>query len=226
MSILNDITGLITSVASDAISNYTADDPRCYFSARSNGSKYVFGETGRNEIMDPLAKSKRLIFPYTPTIQVGGGADYEQYSYTHTNYNYNAYNRSAPSEITITGDFTAQTTSEAAYLLAVMHFFRSVTKSYFGASTPERSGTPPPVVLFNYLGQYMFNDVPVIIKNYAYTLQPDVSYIEVPFKNTSVPTYVNITVTIEASYPPKSIRDEFNLDDFRSGSLVRDKGFI
>jgi hypothetical protein len=78
-------------------------------------------------------------------------------------------------DIQIRGTFTAQDTKEADYLLAVIHFFRSATKMFYGQDA-ER-GTPPPVCLLNGLGQYQFSDHPVVISSFNYTLPNDVDYI-------------------------------------------------
>jgi hypothetical protein len=77
--------------------------------------------------------------------------------------------------ITVTGIFTAQDTSEANYLLAVIHFFRSATKMFYGQDA-ER-GAPPPLVYLTGLGEYQFNEHSCLIQNFTYTLPNDVDYI-------------------------------------------------
>jgi hypothetical protein len=78
-------------------------------------------------------------------------------------------------DIQLRGTFTAQNTTEANYLLAVIHFFRSATKMFYGQD-PER-GTPPPICLLNGFGGYQFSDHPVVISSFNYTLPNDVDYI-------------------------------------------------
>jgi hypothetical protein len=78
-------------------------------------------------------------------------------------------------DIQIRGTFTAQDTTEADYLLAVIHFFRSATKMFYGQDAQR--GVPPPVCLLNGLGQYQFSDHPVVISSFNYTLPNDVDYI-------------------------------------------------
>lgn len=206
-----------------------------------NNSFTVLGPNDSSNILYPLHKTRGVIFPYTPTVTTGNAAEYDPMTFTHADYGYNAYIKSTPKPITISAGFTAQTTDEALYLLAVIHFFRSITKSYFGIQTYERSGTPPPTLIFNYLGQYMFNNVPVIIKGFDYTLDANIDYVPV---NTSiytslgttdlsvgtpavssggfsyVPTYITINLEMDTQYVPFKVRNEFNLDDFRSGKLV------
>jgi hypothetical protein len=187
---------------------------------------------GSGDITRPLRDKRGLVFPYTPTIQVTGNAEYEEYTFTHAIYKYNAYSRSYISEIVLTCDFTSQTQEEAEYTLGCMHFFRTVTKSNFGRQGGNLAGTPPPIVNFSYLGEKMFTNVPVIIKSYTYALQPDVDYVavEVDGKTTYVPTFINITITMDVNYNPRTVRENFDLAKFRNGDLLADRdgntGFI
>ena len=126
-------------------------------------------------ILAPLAATDGVIFPYTPSITTTYSANYEQYDLVHSNYRGIYYKNSRVGDIQIRGTFTAQDTKEADYLLAVIHFFRSATKMFYGQDA-ER-GTPPPVCLLNGLGQYQFSDHPVVISSFNYTLPNDVDYI-------------------------------------------------
>jgi hypothetical protein len=116
-----------------------------------------------------------VIFPYTPSITTTYSANYEQYDLVHSNYRGLFYKNSRVGDIQIRGTFTAQNTTEANYLLAVIHFFRSATKMFYGQD-PQR-GTPPPICLLNGLGGYQFSDHPVVISSFNYTLPNDVDYI-------------------------------------------------
>ncbi len=204
----------------------------------------ILGTRGSDNLLNPLFATGGVLFPYTPTVTTGSVAEYDSTPFTHSIYGYNAYIRSYPKTINVTAEFTAQTTDEALYLLAVLHFFRSVTKSYFGVQPYNRAGTPPPVLLFSYLGEYMFNDVPVIVKSFDYSLPGTVQYVAVntagiadaaqpgtvalPGSNagwTRVPTNLIVTIELDTQYIPIKLRNEFNLDDFRSGKLIG-KGFI
>lgn len=212
------------------------DNFRARLSPKPNGQSEVLGTRDVENILRPLWETNGIIFPYTPTVSTGAQASYEEYKMTHSIYKYNAFQNSDTDVITITGDFTAQTQSEAQYLLAVMHFLRTSTKAYFGAQGDSasaysklRTGTPPPVLLFNYLGQYQFKNVPVIIKQFNYVLEPGVDYVRVyPLagaQETYVPSWVSISVVLDTQYNTKKIRNEFDLDQFRQGKLI-DKGFI
>jgi len=126
-------------------------------------------------ILAPLTATDGVIFPYTPNITTNYAANYEQYDLVHSNYRGVFYKNSRVGDITVRGTFTAQDTTEANYLLAVIHFFRSATKMFYGQDA-ER-GTPPPVCLLNGLGQFQFSDHPVVISSFNYTTPNDVDYI-------------------------------------------------
>ena len=108
-----------------------------------NQATTILGPRDKSNILFPLYSTGGVLFPYTPSVTTGNIAEYDTSTFTHTIYNYNAYIRSYPKPISITAEFTAQSNDEALYLLAVIHFFRAVTKSYFGVTPYNRAGTPP-----------------------------------------------------------------------------------
>jgi hypothetical protein len=205
----------------------------------------VLGPCHPSNILFPLWSTGGVLFPYTPSVATGSVAEYDPTSFIHSNYGYNAYVKSYPKPISISAEFTAQSNDEALYLLAVIHFFRSITKSYFGVNPYQKAGTPPPTLVFNYLGDYQFNNVPVIIKSFEYTLPADIDYVPVntvnnlAFSNnigvslpaeknsgyTWVPTHISVQLDLDTQYIPIKLRNEFNLDKFRSGAMVN-KGYI
>ena len=125
-------------------------------------------------ILAPLAPDG-VIFPYTPTIQTSYKATYATTDITHSNYRGYFYQGSAVEPFTIGCTFTAQSTAEAEYLLAVIHFFKSVTKMFYGQD-PQR-GTPPPLVYLTGLGEFQFNEHPCVVSGFTYDLPADVDYI-------------------------------------------------
>ena len=142
------------------------------------GAQYLYND-GNPGILAPLKASggtDGVIFPYTPTITTTYSANYEQYDLIHSNYRGIFYKNSRVGDIQVRGTFTAQNTTEANYLLAVIHFFRSATKMFYGQDTVLR-GTPPPICLLNGFGGYQFSNHPVVISSFNYTLPNDVDYI-------------------------------------------------
>ena len=116
-----------------------------------------------------------VIFPYTPAIDTAYKANYTPYDLTHSNYRGYFYQNSYVDSINLKATFTAQDTNEANYLLAVIHFFRSVTKMFYGQD--YQAGSPPPLVFLSGLGDYQFNNHPCVVSQFNYSLPPDVNYI-------------------------------------------------
>ena len=144
------------------------------------GAKYLYKAQDPG-ILRPLVPTDGIIFPYTPTIQTQYSAKYDSYNLTHSNYRGYFYQSSQVGDITVTGTFTAQDTAEAEYLLAVIHFFRSVTKMFYGKD-PQR-GSPPPLVELSGFGEYQFNNHPCLVASFNYTLPNNVDYIQVKPNN-------------------------------------------
>jgi hypothetical protein len=133
---------------------------------------YMAAEPG---ILAPLKETKGVIFPYTPTISVTYNAQYDTQDVTHSNYKMHNYRGSSVENITVTGDFTAQDITEANYMLAVIHFFRSSSKMFYGKDANR--GTPPPLLYLTGHGQYQFDNHPMVLTGFTYTLPTDVDYI-------------------------------------------------
>jgi len=145
--------------------------------APSSNYLYKDPDTTIAGILRPLKATNGVIFPYTPAISVAYAAQYDPASLTHTNYKYYTYNSSSVDQITLSCDFTAQDVFEATYLLAVIHFFKSVTKMFYGQDQDPKPGTPPPLCYLSGLGAFQFNNHPLAITNFTYSLPTDVDYI-------------------------------------------------
>lgn len=126
-------------------------------------------------ILQPLAITDGVIFPYTPSISTMYKANYNEVPLTHSNYKGYFYQNSSVDPVNISCMFTAQGTAEANYLLAVIHFFRSATKMFYGQDAQR--GAPPPLVYLSGLGEYQFNEHPCVISSFEYKLPADVDYI-------------------------------------------------
>lgn len=147
----------------------------------AQGSNYLYNadkENGQtNGILYPLRGTNGVIFPYTPSIAITYSANYESTDLTHNNYKMYNYRNSAVENISINADFTAQDTAEANYLLAVIHFFRSVTKMFYGRDQNPPAGVPPPLCYLTGYGDYAFDHHPVVISSFTMTYPTDVDYI-------------------------------------------------
>jgi hypothetical protein len=145
----------------------------------AGASNYLYNDPSLTSpqagILWPLKQSDGVIFPYMPTIDTSYKANYNSYDLTHSNYRGYFYQNSYVDEISINATFTAQDTFEANYLLAVIHFFRSVTKMFYGQDAQR--GSPPPLVFLQGLGEFQFNLHPCVVTNFSYRLPNDVDYI-------------------------------------------------
>ena len=147
------------------------------------GSTYLYNAPGAAGILQPVAAQGGVIFPYTPTISTVYKATYSSYDLTHSNYKGYYYQGSQVEPVSLSCPFTAQSTPEAEYLLAVIHFFKSVTKMFYGQD-PER-GTPPPLVYLTGLGEFQYNEHPCVVQSFTYDLPPDVDYIRARSPNVN-----------------------------------------
>jgi hypothetical protein len=138
------------------------------------GSDYLYNATNPG-LLAPLKTTNGVVFPYTPSITTAYKANYSNYDLTHSNYRGHFYQNSYTDVITLNASFTAQSTADAAYVLAVIHFFRSVTKMFYGQDAQR--GSPPPLVFLSGLGDYQFNNHPCVVQQFNYTLPDNVDYI-------------------------------------------------
>jgi hypothetical protein len=142
-------------------------------------AKYLYKGVSKEEagILAPLQATDGVIFPYTPNVSVSYAANYDPTDLTHSNYKVFQYKSSSVDSVSITGDFTAQDATEASYLLAVIHFFRSVTKMFYGQDQNPKNGVPPPLVYLSGFGAYQFDNHPMAVTNFTYATPTDVDYI-------------------------------------------------
>ncbi len=155
-------------ITQDAENAKTQGDWRVRLSlAPSAGYLYKAQNPG---ILGPLQKTDGVIFPYIPQIQVTYAAHYDPADLTHSNYKIFQYKNSSVDQLSITCDFTAQDTEEANYMLAVIHFFRSVTKMFYGQDEIPKPGTPPPLCYLSGMGDFQFDRHPLAISSFIVRL--------------------------------------------------------
>lgn len=191
----------------------------------------------QDQIFEPLSNTGGMVFPYTPQILMSHTANYDEIATIHTNYPFYAYKNSQIDDIQITGKFTVADQEEAIYWLAMMHFLRTVTKMYFGQG--PNLGNPPPICTLNGYGDFVYNNVAVVVKNFTIQMSEDVDYIAAGLANTAgtqsgsnvsyVPVLSTVTVTLLPVYSREKIKT-FNLTNFARGQLITNgggqKGFI
>jgi len=166
----------------------------------ANDAQYLY-RAQEPGILAPLATTDGVVFPYTPIIAVNYAANYEPTTITHSNYKIFQYSSSSVDSISITCDFTAQDTYEANYMLAVIHFFRSMTKMFYGQDEFPRNGTPPPLCFLFGLGGFQFEAHPLAITGFSYNLPNDVDYISTTTTIASTARYGSLQVSGNGRLP-------------------------
>lgn len=149
---------------------------------------YLYNARG-DTVLAPLRKTDGVLFPYVPSISYSYTAQYSEDELTHTNFKFQNYRSSSISAINVTGTFTAQDENEASYVFAMLHFFKSATKMFYGSN--EKSGMPPPILYLTGFGTYMFDSHPVVLSSFSHTPETNADWIRV---NTSMESITAQTV--------------------------------
>jgi hypothetical protein len=235
-----DLTGAASNFSQPGYTNDSdANGRRVRLRPKPDAVKQIIGDS---PLLAILKETSGMVWPYQPLITYAQDVDYQSVEMVHTNQELYAYKRTPAVKLTIEGDWTVQNQKEGKYALACLHFLRTVTKMYFGQG--ENLGTPPPVLLFDAYGQYMFNRLPVIVTNFAPTLPKEVDYVPIdvsdlkkwdiktqspargPLGSNSKDGYVwlpaafSITVGLTVQNTPSRLR-QFNLNSFRDGTLLK-----
>jgi len=145
-----------------------------------------------------------IIFPYTPNISFDYKADYGTFHPVHSNFVQYYYTHSSVGAISITGRFTVQNDDDAGVYLATTTLLKGLTKMRFGKD-PD-AGTPPPICRLYAYGNYMLDNIPVVINTFRVELPDNVDYYRLDPENkskvsaafnypASVPTISTIAIT-------------------------------
>jgi hypothetical protein len=172
-----------------------------------------------------LQNTGGVIWPYTPNITVSTKANYQTIDAIHSNYQFQAYKNSVIDDITISGEFSCETETDAAYWIAATTFFKTATKMFFGQG--ENAGNPPIICNLTGYGSSVFDKVPVVIKSFSVDLKDDVNYIKCNTfgTNTWVPVMSTISVTVSPIYNRRRLR-KFSLQDYSRGKAADSVGYI
>lgn len=154
-----------------------------------------------------------LVFPYTPTIGIQGGASYEETPITHQNYSFFSYQNSKAESISVSAPFYVEDAMQAEVWIKAVNFLRATTKMF-------SDGNPPIILKFNAYGDYVFKDIPVIIKSYSIDLPNGVDYISTGASH--VPIKSNFSVSLQPIYSREKVKT-FNLQSFINGGSA---GFV
>ena len=132
-------------------------------------------------IIDPSGRLResgirKFNFPYTPTVSNMINTNYTQAATTHSNFQQAFFESGANATFSVTAPILIENKTQAYHILQALDFFRGSMKMRFGKMDNQR-GLPPPVLRFNAHG--IFQNVPVVLTDFTYNLDADVSYIEV-----------------------------------------------
>jgi hypothetical protein len=209
----------ITTPLNNARSTATKDDTanfkqkpdwRARLSLAPNANYLYKVPKGQAGILEPLQATDGVIFPYTPGISVTYSAGYDPSELIHSNYKVYQYKGSSVDTVSITGDFTAQDTTEANYLLAVIHFFRSVTKMFYGQDQNPNNGVPPPLCYLSGFGAYTFDAHPLVVTNFTYSTPTEVDYIRAGSQTNQPGVNISQQNNILNSFVPSVLRTAIN----------------
>ena len=220
----------VTPNASIGQARFKGQDLRARLSL-SPGQANMFYKDSGNQLLAPLRATDGVVWPYTPTINVTYAANYTGTNLAHTNYTQQNYSHSSIDSISLVGQFTSNTPSEAAYVLAVINFLRASTKMFYGQDNLR--GTPPPVLRFSAYGAYMFNSVPVVVASYNSDLTDAYDYMEASVLNfdeqgdfladtSMVPTLLNVNVSL-IPVVTRTQTTQFSLEAYARGDLIGSK---
>ena len=208
-------------------------------------------------IIGLLRNTNGMVFPYQPTITYQQEVNYQNMDLVHVNQDFLSYTKTPALKLTVDGEFTVQNQEEGMYSMACIHFLRTVTKMWFGGTRGSEAekyqGTPPPVLLFDAYGAYMFNSLPVVVTQFSVSLPKEVDYypVKIDLANRSpnplsaqqsvreinntwlrgdndsyawLPVLFTIQIQITVQNTPQRLRT-FDLDRFRNGSLLKGGGW-
>lgn len=222
--ILGGIAGILSSGIGSALNNVLGGNAGIGFTGSDTLVRLSFKRghpySSYPGILQPLAQTGGLIFPFRPQISITRQANYESISPVHSMQDYKSFRGNTAAQISITGDYVAQTVEEARYLQAAMHFIRTATLMSFGTGGQVPSGMPPPVLNLSAYGPNNINNVPVLLTISSTEYPPDVDYVNVG--GNEIPTIIKLSAVLEVQLSPAQLR-RFNLDAFAAGNM---QGYI
>jgi len=136
-------------------------------------------------------------------------------------------------QIKISGKFSVQNDRDAHFFLGTQHLLRSLTKMKFG--NEPLSGAPPPVCRLYAYGEFMFDNVPIVIQSFSIDYSADVDYFTF-FKNpaytgnaslgeNSVPVICTLSLICLPVYSRREMQ-EATVDGYLYNRTGRNKGYL
>ena len=202
-------------------------------------------------LIKPLIDTNGMMFPYRPSITWTSNIQYGTQSLTHTIQDFKYFIRNSSITFNITGMFSCENNDTASYTFACLHFLRSVSKMHFGGfnsnslsnnivqgllttsssavgnSNDSFVGLPPAPLVISGYGDYMFNNLNVILESFSMNLKSEVDYVSFSVNGSTVwlPVMCEISLQLTTQNTPQKCR-EFNHSDFANGSLLKRGGWF
>jgi len=194
-----------------------------------------FFDFDKNPLLQPLAGSRGIFWPLTPSMVIQHSANYNAMDMTHSNFPHQAYQNSQVDSLNIIGEFPVQNSEDAKHWVATVNFLRTATKMFFGKDDGTGlKGNPPPILHLYGYGDHMFNKIPVVLNSFNVELRAGIDYISTKQSDvyradiqdfdvdssdqTWAPTLSNISVLITPIYSRESIKN-FSMKKFVRGEL-------
>jgi hypothetical protein len=175
-----------------------------------------------------LQKLQAIIFPYTPSVSFEHKASYSAQNPLHSNFTQYFYQHSSVTPITITGKFTVENDNDAGVLLSTILILKALTKMPTAIDSTIVAGSPPPVCRLKGYGDYMLENIPVVVSSFKHELPDGVDYYTASklkdnplyenFNNSTVPTISSITIVVNPVYSRDEMK-KFGVSDYLNGKF-------
>jgi len=170
-----------------------------------------------------LDEHPAIIWPFTPQVGINYTANYDSIQTQQTNIATPAYTHSNVSDISVSGEFVANTLGDANYLYACIHFLKSATRSFNASDKLTKIGDPPVVLAFNYLGSGGFNNMPVVISAFNMSYPKEVDYVacSIGSINSMVPAECTISVTLMPAFSRIHLSGRTNVEAYSTERFIK-----
>jgi len=125
MSSVNKIAPTVT------YSGNSLNDKRVRISMFPNSPK-IFYNDPKNNLLNILAATGGLVFPFQPKVDISYSANYDSTEVVHSNFAFKSYKNSEMKAIDLSCNFPVRTPYEGQYVIAAIHFLRCLTMMFTG----------------------------------------------------------------------------------------------
>ncbi len=184
----------------------------------------------------PTFITSGLLFPFSVGISEQASPKYESVNISQANESFMNFSGKDNVNIGLSGcTWVCDTFENATYALSALHFLRSYSLMDFGR---KRTGRPPSPMWFSAYGNFMYDRIPVLMRNASWNFPADIDYVGIPQPGTSqwnnrelsydrntgdrytwMPIKFTAEISLTVQHSPKYWTD-FNLEDVFSGKLL------